>query len=468
MPAFISVLEAALKERIDLSFEGLRKSYAGGTSPEQVVATILKRIESSPHSSAWIHVEPAARLMATCRSLAKRPASELPLFGIPFGVKDNIDVAGMPTTAACPDFSYTPDRSARCVERLLDAGAICIGKTNLDQFATGLSGARSPYGTCASIGNPLYVSGGSSSGSALAVAAGQASFSLGTDTGGSGRIPAGFNGIVGIKPTVGRISTHGLVANCRSLDCVSIFSNTVSDGSAVLEILTAYDADNPFSRLSPSIPSRSVVPRHFRFGRLGFDQIECFGMGECAELYEQGCHRLLALGGEPIIVDAAPLIEAGQMLFIGPWIAERCSALDSFGLKSESFLDIIRNVIRTADKFSAADAFRAQHRLATIKREIEQMFAPLQILVLPTAPRPFTIEAMDADPVNLNNQIGHYSYAANLLDLCGLAVPNGVLANGVPMGLTFYAPAWCDEMLAHYGERFEAATISPQVVAVAG
>lgn len=457
-----------MNDHIDLSFEGLGKSYARGATPEQVVAAVLHRIRSSPHLSAWIHVEPAERLMAACRSLAERSPSELPLFGIPFGVKDNIDVAGMPTTAACPDFSYVAKRSARAVQLLLDAGAICIGKTNLDQFATGLSGARSPYGTCASIGNPLYVSGGSSSGSALAVAAGQASFSLGTDTGGSGRIPAGYNGIVGVKPTVGRISTDGLVANCRSLDCVSIFAGTVSEGSVVLDILTGYDADNPFSRQGPALASAAVAPSGFRFGRLAYSEIECFGMDECAELYEEGCSRLLAMGGAPVTVDAASLIEAGQMLFAGPWIAERRSALDSFGLKSASCLGVIRDVIRAADKFSAVDAFKAQHRLAVIKREVEQMFSALQLLVLPTAPRPFTIEAMHADPVNLNNQIGHYSYAANLLDLCGLAVPTGVLANGVPMGLTFYAPAWHDEILAQFGKRFEAASAAPQAAAAAG
>ena len=254
----------------------------------------------------------------------------LALYGVPFGVKDNIDVAGMPTTAACPSFSPRPGSVGAQRQALGQAGAICLGKTNLDQFATGLSGARSPYGACSSIGNPLYVSGGSSSGSAVVVAAGHVSFALGTDTGGSGRIPAGFNGVVGIKPTVGRVSTRGLVPNCPTLDCVSIFSRTVDDGARVLEVIDGFDPDDPFARSArpPGGPSPSRMP--FRFGVLAPPDREWFGMRECASLYDAACERLAGLAEMPVEIDFAPLREAGRMLFDGPWIAERRAALAPF------------------------------------------------------------------------------------------------------------------------------------------
>jgi allophanate hydrolase len=455
-----------LEDLIDLSFETLRTSYLAGGKPHAVVAILAQRINSAANLNAWIHVEPTDRLMAACDSLEQRPISDLPLFGIPFAVKDNIDVVGMPTTAACPDFSYVPARSARSVELLQQAGAICIGKANLDQFATGLSGARSPYGACSSVGNPLYVAGGSSSGSAVAVALKHVSFSLGTDTGGSGRIPAGFNGVVGIKPTLGRVSSRGIVPNCRSLDCVSVFSNTVAEGSAVLDVLTDYDIEDPFSRPLPDRPPvTSLDDRRFRFGRLGQREVRCFGMDECATLYERGCERLEVLGGEPVIIDFSRLAEVGELLFGGPWIAERRAALSGFISKSPaSVLDVVRGVIAAADRFSAVDTFNAMHRLKEIKRTVDESLSAVSFMVVPTAPRPFTIEEMSADPVGLNNRLGYYSYCANLLDLCALAVPNGTLSCGVQMGLTLLAPAWQDEQLAAFGEklsRFPAIPLRP-------
>ena len=447
-----------MEEFDDLSLSSLRRIYASDrTRPSDIVASLLDRLGSG--EPAWIFVPPRADVLAACAAVeARRRSGEtLPLYGVPFGVKDNIDVAGMPTTAACPTFSHMPERSARSVELLLQAGAVCLGKTNLDQFATGLSGTRSPYGICRSAGNPLYISGGSSSGSAVAVAAGHVSFALGTDTGGSGRIPAGFNGVVGIKPTCGRVSSRGLVPNCPSLDCVSIFAQSVGDGVRVLDAIEGFDDDDPYSRLPPGRAAASSRLPSFRFGVLAAKDRVWFGAPEGAGLYEAACKRLVALGGTPTEIDFAPFAEAGRMLFEGPWIAERRAALAPFAdANRPALLDVTRSVLDTAAGYDAKAVFAALHRLAQLRRMVERQFAALACVVVPTAPRAFTVEAMLAEPGRLNQQLGYYSYFANLLDLCAIAVPNGALACGVPMGVTLLAPAWCDERLAVIARQFEA------------
>lgn len=420
--------------------------------PIATLETAYQRIETERHRNCWIHVRPKHEAIAACSALIEqaRNGEHFPLLGVPFGVKDNIDVAGMPTTAACASFSHMPAQSAISVERLTAAGAICLGKTNLDQFATGLSGARSPYGACGSVADIAYVSGGSSSGSAVVVAAGHVVFSLGTDTGGSGRIPAGFNGVVGVKPTIGLVSSRGLVPNCPTLDCVSIFANSVEDGRQILDIVKGYDPSDPYSRV-PQTP-RVAIP--FTFGRLRTEDVETFGMPECADLYEQACERVSALGGQAVMVDFAPFIEAGKMLFSGPWIAERVSAIrDLVDIEQASLLDVTRNVLSSAGQFSAADAFAAQHRLLRLRRAASLAFEQFEMLVVPTAPRPYTIAEMSADPIMLNSHLGYYSYFANLLDLCGIAIPNSVLLNGVPMGITLLAPAWADDALMTHAKR---------------
>ena len=452
-----------MKNPVDLSFKAVRHAYANGLRAHDTISRAADAISQATKTNAWIHAEPLDRLMAQCDALERRRAGgeTLPLFGIPFGVKDNIDVANMPTTAACPEFAYTPDRSAHCVELLVEAGAICMGKTNLDQFATGLSGARSPYGSCGSVGNPLYVSGGSSSGSAVAAGAGHVSFSLGTDTGGSGRVPAGFNGIVGIKPTVGRVSTRGLVPNCRSLDCVSIFAGSVADAMDVLRIIDGFDIDDPYSKIPPagSTTTSSTAVRRFSFGRFKKRDLQWFGMDECGALYEEACDRIAGIGGQPIEIDYAPFLDAGKLLFDGPWIAERRSALGPFvSSHPDVLLDVTRRVLNVADKFSAAQTFDAMYQLASLKRMVERQFSSMSALVVPTAPRPFTIEEMHRNPIELNNKLGYYSYSANLLDLCAIAVPNATLSCGVPMGVTFLAPAWADERLGMLASQFEAET----------
>lgn len=446
----------------DLSMAALHQSYVNGARPRDLVHTLWERIQSARALNAWIHLESKENLTNAATQLEARSSAgeKLPLYGVPFAVKDNIDVAGMPTTAACPDFSYIARTSASCVELLLAAGAICLGKNNLDQFATGLSGFRSPYGVCASVGNLMYISGGSSSGSAVAVAAGHVSFSIGTDTGGSGRVPAGFNGIVGIKPTVGRISTRGLVPNCPSIDCPSIFARTVDDGTRVMEILDGFDPEDPFARRPPPAAglaaADSTAP--FRFGRLIPSQIETFGMPECAVLYERASTRLQDIGGVPVEMDITPYVEAGRMLFDGPWISERLASVGAFVANHPaSLLEVTRRVLATSDRYSAVDTFSAMHRLAQLSRKVESQFSGISALVVPTAPRPVTMEAMAENPIALNNLLGYYSYGANLVGLCGVAVPNGVLSCGVPMGVTLLAPAWQDLPLAALARRFETA-----------
>jgi amidase/allophanate hydrolase len=432
-------------------------SAAAASDPLGTIETAYRRIEAERDRNCWIHLRPIAETRDLCRAvMARAGAGEtFPLLGVLFGVKDNIDVAGMPTTAGCPSFSYMPARSARSVERLIAAGAICIGKTNLDQLATGLSGARSPYGACASVFDPRYVSGGSSSGSAVAVAAGHVAFALGTDTGGSGRIPAGFNDIVGIKPTVGRVSSRGLVPNCPTLDCVSIFCNSVQDGATILDIIEGFDAEDCYSRPAPaSVSPGSAGP--FRFGRLAANDLEFFGMPECGALYQQACDRFAGLGGTAVEIDFAPFAEAGQLMFAGPWVAERRAAISALmEVDSDALLDVIKAVLRPAADYSAVDAFTSLHRLLRLRRQVQDIFAGVDALVVPTAPRPFLLEDMIRDPITLNNRLGHYSYFANLLDLCGVAIPNGVLPNGVPMGLTLLAPAWSDRALIALAERLE-------------
>jgi allophanate hydrolase len=449
--------EVALPELEDLSVASLCRRYArGDAAPVDVIRSLYGRIDA--RGPIWIHLRDFDDALAAASDIERRRAAgeSLPLYGIPFGVKDNIDVAGMPTTAACREFSYMPQQSAHSVALLERAGAICLGKTNLDQFATGLSGTRSPYGACSSVGNPLYISGGSSSGSAVAVAAGHVSFALGTDTGGSGRIPAGFNGVVGVKPTVGRVSTRGVVPNCRTLDCVSVFALSVDDGMTVLDVMQGFDAQDPFSRLWQTPVSRQREGGGFRFGILRPAEREWFGMPSCAALYEAACARMVALGGTPVDIDFGPYLEAGRLLFDGPWIAERNAALASL-LQGDysSLLEVTRTVVAAAKDCTGTAVFDGLHRLAFLRRVVGRQFASMDFLMVPTAPRPFTIAEMTADPVRLNSQLGHYSYFANLLDLCGIAIPNGTLSNGVPMGVTLLAPAWADENVAEIARSFD-------------
>ena len=326
----------------------------------------------------------------------------LPLYGVPFAIKDNIDLAGVPTTAACPAFAYMPQRSATVVQRLIDAGAIPIGKTNLDQFATGLNGTRSPYGACRNAFNPDYISGGSSSGSGVALAKGLVSFSLGTDTAGSGRVPAAFNNLIGYKPTRGWLSTRGVVPACRSLDCVSIFAFTATDAERILEVCAGYDEEDIFSveregrkAQNPGFGSRPS----FRFAVPRKEQLQFFGNTEAERLFDESVAKTRDLGGEAIEIDLDPFLEAARLLYGGPWVAERYAAIQQFfDSHSDQIVAPVREIIAGAKAYSAADAFNGEYRLRLLKRQADQVWREADCLLAPTAGTIYTIEAMQEDP----------------------------------------------------------------------
>ncbi|WP_433301814.1 allophanate hydrolase [Actinoplanes sp. CA-030573] len=378
----------------------------------------------------WISTFPADQLRERAREID--PA--LPLAGIPFGVKDNIDVAGLPTTAGCPDFAYRPARSAAVVQRLVDAGAIVVGKTNLDQFATGLTGTRSPYGTPESVFGNGLIAGGSSSGSAVAVANGTVPFALGTDTAGSGRVPAAFNGIVGIKPTRGLLSTLGVVPACRSLDCVSVFATDLTLAGRVMRVAAGFERDDPWSRPDRRRPLTTAP-------RIGVpEKLDFFG--------DAGQEKAFARFAGDLTVDIGPLLEAGDLLYRGPWVAERLADLGDFlAAHPGSVLPVTRRVLETGQGFTAADAFRAQHRLRELRHAADRLWERIDVLALPTVGTTFTRAEIAEDPIGRNLTLGRYTQFANLLDMAAVTVPNGFTADGRPASITLFGPAFSDETL---------------------
>jgi allophanate hydrolase len=434
----------------------LLHAYRGGTlKPTEVVEEALVRADRTPERHVWITRRGREELLHRARELEERPVEELPLYGVPFVIKDNIDLADVPTTAGCPAYSYTPARSARVVQRLLDAGAIALGKTNLDQFATGLVGTRSPYGACRNSFHPDFISGGSSSGSAVAVATGLASFSLGTDTAGSGRVPAAFNNIVGLKPSVGRLSTRGVVPACRSLDCVSIFALTAEDAAAVLTVAQGFDAEDPFSR---RLNDRPLTGR--RFGIPHGDQLQFFGDEDYARLFDQAIARVESLGGSVVRVDFAPFLDAARLLYGGPWIAERYAALEDFiRRRPESMHPVTREVIEGSSDFSAVDAFKGLYRLAALKRASERVWELADVLLTPTAGTVYEIGRVEADPIRLNTNLGYYTNFMNLMDLAGVAVPTGFRTDGLPFGVTLVGRCGVDASLLEWAGRLHRASV---------
>ncbi|MEZ5403216.1 MAG: allophanate hydrolase [Bryobacteraceae bacterium] len=420
---------------------------SGARRPTKVVGEIAKRIAEEGERPVWISTFSRVELEKKAASLEANPqAANLPLYGIPFAVKDNIDVAGLETTAGCPAFAYRPERSAFVVEQLEKAGAIVIGKTNLDQFATGLVGVRSPYGACSSVFDANYISGGSSSGSAVAVASGLACFALGTDTAGSGRVPAAFNNLVGLKPSRGALSMSGVVPACRSLDCVSILAATTGDAAAVARVAAVFDAGDAFSRMpgagGDAAPWATAA---FRFGVPPQTQLEFFGDSEAAHLFDAAAGRLRSAGGEPVEVDWSPFREAAELLYSGPWVAERFAAVGAFVEANPAAVHpVVAEIIRGAAKYSAADAYRALYRLEELKRAAGEAWRRMDVLLLPTTGTTYTIEAVEADPVRLNANLGHYTNFVNLMDLAAVAVPAGFHSNRTPFGVTLIGQAHSD------------------------
>lgn len=438
---------------LSLDIITLSQHYQAGTlSPVEVIDVIYQRIAATADNPIWIALRQQEEVLKDAEKLEqiskKKGIESLPLFGIPFAVKDNIDVAGMPTTAACPGFSYVPPHHATAIQKLLDAGAIVIGKTNLDQFATGLVGTRSPYGICQNTFNSAYISGGSSSGSAVAVAAGLVSFALGTDTAGSGRVPAAFNNIIGLKPTRGLIGATGMVPACRSLDCVSIFSLTCDDAKQVWKIAQGFDASDGYSR---HLIAKSFS-NNFRFGVPALADLNFFEDEEYSQLYQQSLTRLEALGGTPVEIDFSPFREAAQLLYSGAWIVERyCALEDFFNNNFDQILPVTREIISNARNYSASDVFKGLYRLEELRQAANREWEKMDLLVLPTAGTIYKIEEVEANPIQLNTNLGYYTNFVNLLDLCAIALPAGFRRDGLPFGITLLTPAFYDEQLCKIG-----------------
>lgn len=445
---------------LSLDLRTLHAAYAeSALSPEALIAEVYNRIRARGDDHVWITLRPEAEVVAEAAALrVRRAAGEgLPLFGVPFAVKDNLDVVGLPTTAACPAFAYAPAADAEVVRRLRAAGALVIGKTNLDQFATGLVGVRSPYGAPSSVFDNAFISGGSSSGSAVAVAAGLVSFALGTDTAGSGRVPAAFNNVVGWKPTKGLLSTRGLVPACRSLDCVSVFTLTCADAEAIAGIVAGFDPGDIFSRRKPvGEPSAAFAPT-FRFGVPRPAQREFFGDAAAAALYEAAIARLIALGGVAVEIDFAPFADTAALLYSGPWVAERLAAITPFADEHpEALHPITAKIIGGARRFSAVDTFQAFYKLEALRRAADE-WARMDVLLLPTTPTIYTHAELAAEPILLNTRLGTYTNFVNLLDLAAVAVPAGFRPDGLPLGVTVMAPAFADAALLALGARLHAA-----------
>ena len=397
-----------------------------------VAEAVLAELDQRGDDGVWISTVSPEDLLRRAAELDQ--AGPLPLRGVPFAVKDNIDVAGMPTTAGCPDFAYLPIRTAPVVQRLLDAGALLVGKTNLDQFATGLTGMRSPYGAPESVFGGGLISGGSSSGSAVAVAAGTVAFSLGTDTAGSGRVPAAFNGLIGIKPTRGLLSTLGVVPACRSLDCVSIFAPDMARANDVMRVARGLAPGDPWGR-EGGTPVK-VAPRIGVPGALEF-----FGDAAQEKAFAAGISRF----SDTVVVDIEPFYEAGDLLYRGPWVAERLAEVGGY---LDAMLPITRRVIESGASFSAVDLWRAQHRLRELRHQADRLWDQIDVLVVPTIGTTYTHAEIAADPIGRNLDLGRYTQFANLLDLAAVTVPNGFTADGRPASLTLLGPAFSDETLA--------------------
>jgi allophanate hydrolase len=427
------------------------KGNGDATARAQVEALLQRLPDGDP---AWILKLSPAQIDAQFDVLEKRgDAAALPLRGVPFAVKDNIDVAGLATTAACPEFSHVAKETAPAVQRLLDAGAILIGKTNLDQFATGLVGTRSPYGAVPNTFNPRYICGGSSSGSASVVARGLVPFALGTDTAGSGRVPAGFNNIVGLKPTRGWLSTRGVVPACRTLDCVSVFALTVEDAALVASIAAGPDEDG-FSRAAPVRALTKRLPANPKFGVL--IRPNWFGDAKAEAAFAQALVRFETVGATLVPLDFAPLFETAALLYQGPWVAERYAAIEDFiARRPEAIHPVVRGIIEKAKDYDAVAAFRGRYRLADLKRVCDALLAKVDALLVPTTPTIYTIDEVAAQPVELNSRLGAYTNFVNLLDWCALSLPAGFRSDGLPFGITLVGPAWADAALAEFGQRWQ-------------
>ncbi|SAL58630.1 allophanate hydrolase [Caballeronia humi] len=450
----------------DLRLSTLRAAYrAKDTTPAKLIGELrAKAAALNPEFNLFIHLLDDAEIAPYLDALEGRDIDSLPLYGVPFAIKDNIDLAGVPTTAACPAFAYTPDESATLVAQLIALGAVPIGKTNLDQFATGLNGTRSPYGKCRNSVHPDYPSGGSSAGSALSVALGVASFALGTDTAGSGRVPAGLNNLVGLKATKGLLSTAGVVPACRTLDCVTFFTATASEAGELFALTAKEDPRDPYSRANPLFNDAGAFGTlsPFRFGVPS--TLEFAGCSESPTLFAEARAALEAAGGTAVEIDFAPFVEAAKLLYEGPWVAERYSvAGELMEANPDAVLPVIRDVLAKAPGTTAVDAFRAQYRLQALKKICDATLDRLDFVLTPSYPRPVTLDELARDPIGPNSLLGYYTNFMNLLDYAAVATPTAFMKNGLPWGVTVFGRAFTDQYLLSVADTLQRSFALPLV-----
>ncbi|OZE31312.1 MULTISPECIES: allophanate hydrolase [unclassified Rhodococcus (in: high G+C Gram-positive bacteria)] len=441
--------------------EMLAAYRTGASTPTATVEAFSTAVAARGDDGTWITIVARAELLAAAAALEARPdAVSLPLYGIPFGVKDSIDVAGYPTTLACPDYAYTPDSTAPAVQALVDAGAIFVGKTSLDQFATGLNGTRTPHPIPRSVYGNDMISGGSSSGSALAVALGQVPFCVATDTAGSGRVPAALNGIVGYKPSRGLISTVGLVPACKSLDCITLMATTVEDLDLVFDVMCAEDpADGWSRRRGEKFDGHEVT-----VGLPDLQQLDFFGDAAMFDAHSVARRSLPEHGLRTTAVDLTPFLDAGSLLYQGPWVAERLVEFDEFLTdKPDSIVPVVREIFLGGRRYNAVDAFRALQTLQDLRARVAQLWTSMDVMIVPTIGTTFTVPEVLADPIACNTKLGHYTHFGNLLDLTAVAVPSGLTEDGRPVSLMVIGPALADDTILAVAARLlgEGRTVSP-------
>ncbi|WP_421913056.1 allophanate hydrolase [Mesorhizobium sp.] len=436
---------------IRFDIDSLHAAYAAGATLADMIETVHARIEAADDPGIFIHLAGRADMLAQAQQLGPFDPVAKPLWGVPFAVKDNIDVAGMPTTAACAEYAYMPEKDATVVARLKAAGALVVGKTNLDQFATGLVGVRTPYPIPRNAIDASLVPGGSSSGSAVATARGIVSFALGTDTAGSGRIPAGLNNIVGLKPTVGALSAAGVVPACRTLDCISVFALTVDDAYAVFAVAAAKDPADAYSR-TVKVPALAVRPPVLSVGVPARADLKFFDDAAMEAGFEAALATLEALGCRLVEIPFGDFYATANLLYEGAWVAERYAAIRDFMDANESALHpVTRTIIGGARGLSAADAFKGLYALQAYKAKLASVIGSVDLFCVPTAPTHYALEAVLADPITTNSRLGTYTNFVNLLDMCGIAVPTGTRGDGLPMSVTLLAMAgkdWLTSALA--------------------
>ncbi len=440
-----------MSETIYLTLEAVREAYTSGKeTPKSLFSKLRAQALAQNDFNAWIYLLSEDELQVYFDGLALKPIETTPLWGVPFAIKDNIDLANIPTSAGCKEFTYTPEKSATVIALLIDAGAIPLGKTNLDQFATGLVGTRSPFGEGKNVFNSDYISGGSSAGSAIATALGQVSFALGTDTAGSGRVPAAFNNLIGHKPTKGLLSTTGVVPACKSLDCVSIFGLTSEDVVTVLDVAARADDSDPYSRKNAAFNSapywKDEKPDAFVFGIP--DQLEFDNDAEAEKLFQQACQQLSELGGKPVQINFEPFLQTARLLYEGPWVAERAWATQD--VDRTLMLPVIQQILATTDNFEVTDTFDAQYKLQALKKICDRELDRVDFVVTPTAPTCYLRSQIEKEPIALNSKLGTYTNFMNLLDYTATAVPIGRLSSNVSWGVTLFSRAFTDIRLLSF------------------